>query len=365
MPRSFAGKRVLLHFGGVWASAEVWLNGRWVGRHDSGFTSFSYDVTGLVSADADNLLAVRVRQVYPGYVCDTYDDWSLGGIYRDVTLEAMPAKRWIDAVRVVTDFDKDYRDADLKMKVMVIDRHKNTLPGNYRSPGQPYVLRFTLLDAGGDTVQTVERRVAAHTSTGRETAVTMRVAEPRQWNAEHPYLYTLRVELVEPDGVSQASVQRIGFREVTTDGGVLRVNGRPVKLRGVNHHDEHPDVGRATTREHWLRDLRLMKAANINYVRTAHYQHAKGFIELCDSIGMYVGGGRHGRRPGLHGGLDAAHGGDRGARCQQPVGDILVGGQRGCAHQHVSQGGAGGKGSRRHEAHIAAVERRRQPARRD
>lgn len=290
VPRSFAGKRVLLHFGGVWASAEVWLNGRWVGRHDSGFTSFSYDVTGHVSADADNLLAVRVRQVYPGYVCDTYDDWSLGGIYRDVTLEAMPAKRWIDAVRVVTDFDKDYRDADLKMKVMVIDRHKNTLPGNYRSPGQPYVLRFTLLDAGGDTVQTVERRVAAHTSTGRETAVTMRVAEPRQWNAEHPYLYTLRVELVEPDGVSQASVQCIGFREVTTDGGVLRVNGRPVKLRGVNHHDEYPDVGRATTREHWLRDLRLMKAANINYVRTAHYQHAKGFIELCDSIGMYVGG---------------------------------------------------------------------------
>ena len=166
VPRSFAGKRVLLHFCGVWASAEVWLNGRWVGRHDSGFTSFSYDVTGHVSADADNLLAVRVRQVYPGYVCDTYDDWSLGGIYRDVTLEAMPAKRWIDAVRVVTDFDKDYRDADLKMKVMVIDRHKNTLPGNYRSPGQPYVLRFTLLDAGGDTVQTVERRVAAHTRPG-------------------------------------------------------------------------------------------------------------------------------------------------------------------------------------------------------
>ena len=290
VPRSFAGKRVLLRFGGVWASAEVWLNGRWIGRHDSGFTSFAYDVTGKVSADKDNMLAVRVRQVYPGYVCDTYDDWSLGGIYRDVTLEAQPAKRWIDAVRVVTDFDKDYRDADLMMKVMVMDNNKNTLPGNYRSPGRPYMLRFTLLDAGGNTVQTVERQVAAHTSTGRETAVTMRVASPKQWNAEHPYLYTLRVELVEPDGVSQTKVQRVGFREVSTDGGVLCINGRPVKLRGVNHHDEYPDVGRATTREHWLQDLRLMKAANINYVRAAHYQHAKGFIELCDSLGMYVGG---------------------------------------------------------------------------
>ena len=82
--------------------------------------------------------------------------------------------------------------------------------------------------------------------------------------------------------MTHTRTQRIGFRQISTVGGVFRINGQAVKLRGVNRHDEHPDVGRATTREHWLQDLTLMKAANINYIRLSHYTPAKGFIELCD-----------------------------------------------------------------------------------
>ena len=89
--------------------------------------------------------------------------------------------------------------------------------------------------------------------------------------------------------MTHTRTQRIGFRQISTVGGVFRINGQAVKLRGVNRHDEHPDVGRATTREHWLQDLTLMKAANINYIRLSHYTPAKGFIELCDEMGMYVG----------------------------------------------------------------------------
>lgn len=290
VPQSFGGRRILLHFGGVWASAEVWVNGEWTGRHDSGYTSFAYDVTGKLKAGKENTIAVRVRQVYPYYRCDTFDDWSLGGIYRDVTLESMPPKRWIDDVRIVTDFDDNYRDADLRVKVMVSDRHKNTLPGNYVSPGNPYVLRLTLTDADGNVVARKDRNVKSHTATGRETTETIHVDTPRQWNAESPYLYDLRVDLVENGTVAQTYSHKVGFREISTKGGVFRINGKAVKLRGVNHHDEYPDAGRATTREHWLRDLQMMKAGNVNYVRAAHYQHAKGFIEMCDSIGMYVGG---------------------------------------------------------------------------
>lgn len=289
VPTAMRGQRVTLCFGGVWASAEVWLNGHRVGRHDSGYTSFAYDVSDMLNADGDNVLAVRVRQVYPGYRCDTYDDWSLGGIYRDVTLVSAPKKRWIDYVRAVTDFDSGYRNAELKLKVMVADRYKNTLPGNYQSPGKPYKLSVRLADAAGRTVAGRDIDVKAHTASNREVAVTMPVDAPEHWNAEHPYLYTLRVALVENGREVQAHTEKIGFREISTEGGVLTVNGQPVKLRGVNHHDEHPDVGRATTPAHWKRDLELMKAANVNYVRAAHYQHARGFIEMCDSIGMYVG----------------------------------------------------------------------------
>lgn len=283
-PASLASKRILLHFGGVWASAEVWLNGKWIGHHDSGFTSFSFDVSKHIKPGAENLLAVRVRQVYPGHQTDTYDDWSLGGIYRDVTLEAMPSDRRIDRVLATTKMS-----GEVDVRVMVADEHKNTLPGNYMSPGKPYRLHITLADAEGKTVAEKTTDVDAHTSHSRETRQKLTVAAPHLWSAETPYLYTLQVELLENGTPTHSRRQKIGIREISTAGGVFRINGQAVKLRGVNRHDEHPDVGRATRPQHWLQDLTKMKEANINYVRASHYQHAKGFIEMCDSIGMYVG----------------------------------------------------------------------------
>lgn len=96
------------------------------------------------------------------------------------------------------------------------------------------------------------------------------------------------MELAQGGNVTHARTSAVGFRQVSTAGGVFRINGQAVKLRGVCRHDEHPDVGRATRREHWLEDLRLMKAANINMVRTSHYPPAEGFIALADEMGMYV-----------------------------------------------------------------------------
>ena len=288
-PEGWDGKRVLLHFGGVWSSAEVWLNGKFLGRHDSGYTSFAFDVSGKLKTDGANLLAVRVRQITKEYKFDVFDDWTLGGIYRDVTLEAMPRKRWIDNVVAQTFFDNRFEDADLKLRVMVGDKQKSTVPGNYPSPGASYDLRFTLTDKEGKEVARRQLTVPAHISTDREIGLTFRIQSPHHWNAENPYLYNLRVELVEEGQVTHTRTQRIGFRQISTVGGVFRINGQAVKLRGVNRHDEHPDVGRATTREHWLQDLTLMKAANINYIRLSHYTPAKGFIELCDEMGMYVG----------------------------------------------------------------------------
>ncbi|MBQ3070535.1 MAG: glycoside hydrolase family 2 [Tidjanibacter sp.] len=289
LPENVAENRVLLHFGGVWSSAEVWLNGVWVGRHDSGYTSFAIDVTESVVA-GENLLAVRVRQNYPGHQSDTYDDWSLGGIFRDVEVEMMPRGRWIDKVTAVTDFDKKFEDAQLQLHIMVSDRHKNTLPGNYRSPGEPYGLLITLDDASGNRVAERLLDVESHTSTDRELHETLSIIAPKHWTAETPNLYTLTVALLEKGEIAHRVCHKIGFREISTADGVLRVNGVGVKLRGVNYHEEYPDVGHATTREQMLADLKLMKQANINYVRACHYQHNKHFIELCDSMGMYVGG---------------------------------------------------------------------------
>lgn len=289
VPPQWKERRLLLHFGGVWSSAEVWVNGRVVGVHHGGYNSFAFDVTDKVRTDTVNQLAVRVRQVSADYKFDVFDDWTLGGIYRDVTLESMPSKRCIDHVVATTDFDGLFQDGELTIKTMVSDKHKETLPGNYASPGVPYRLRFTLLTREGKEACRQELTIQAHTSTDRYVATTMRVATPQHWTAETPNLYQLRVDLLEENKVTHSRTQWIGFRKITTQGGVLSINGQAVKLRGVNRHDEHPDVGRATTRQQWLQDLLLMKAANINYIRMAHYPPAEGFVALCDSLGMYVG----------------------------------------------------------------------------
>src|SRR5271157_3671326 len=297
-PANLTGKRVLLHFGGVWDSAEVWLNSAPLGRHDSGFTGFAYDVTPNLKAGVENRLAVRVRQFTKDSAFDTNDDWALGGIYRDVWLEAMPAATYIDRVETSTTFDAQFRDADLNLRVLVSGGRgfgggRGGAPagggrGANPVPDGGYDLRAILAGPDGKEVQRSVLAIPAHRGTARDTLLTMHVNAPQHWTTETPNLYRLTVELVQGGAVTHARTSAVGFRQISTAGGVLRINGQAVKLRGVCRHDENPDVGRATRREDWLQDLRLMKAANINMVRTTHYPPAEGFIELCDEMGMYV-----------------------------------------------------------------------------
>lgn len=285
----FDGNRVLLHFGGVWSSAEVWMNGSFVGSHFGGFSSFSFDISEFLIYDNVNTLAVRVKQTNRDYKFDTYDDWTLGGIYRDVVLEAMPKHRWIDDVTVQTKFDFYFEDADLIVKTLIGDNNTSRLPGNYPLPGENYQLQVSLTDQSGNMVANRRLNIASHTATDREIKTVFHIEKPKHWNAENPYLYDLRIDLLENNSIRHSRLERVGFREISTKGGVFRINGQAVKLRGVNRHDEHPDVGRATTYQYWLEDLKLMKEANINFIRLSHYTPAEGFVQLCDELGMYLG----------------------------------------------------------------------------
>jgi beta-galactosidase len=305
VPDAWRGQHVLLHFGGVWASAEVWLNSAPLGRHDSGFTGFAYDVTPNLKL-GDNRLAVRVRQVTRDSAFDTNDDWALGGIYRDVWLEAMPAAQYIERVETATTFDAQFRDADLNLRVLVSSGRGLSAPaapgaagggrgaagagrgGVNIAPDQGYELRAILTAPDGKEAQRTVMSIPPHRGTARDTLLTMHVGAPLHWTAETPNLYRLNVEIAPGGAGTHARISNVGFRQISTTGGVLRINGQAVKLRGVCRHDESPDVGRATRREDWLQDLRLMKAASINMVRTSHYPPAEGFIELCDEMGMYV-----------------------------------------------------------------------------
>ncbi len=284
VPAELKDKRTLLRFGGVWQSAEVWLNGVLLGRHDSGFTGFAFNATDALKPGETNRLAVRVRQQTPLFKLDANDDWALPGIYRGVWLETCPKEWNLENVEVVTDFDDDFRDATLRLRAFVMRHDKE----NYLSISPPFEVRAVLSRDGREVGRASSTGTITGGHNGSDVPLELKVSAPAAWTAESPALYDLRVELIRGGNVEHAWEDRIGFREVDTDGGVFRINGQPVKLRGVARHDQHPDVGRATRREHWLEDIRLMKAANINAVRTAHYPPAEGFVRLCDEMGLYV-----------------------------------------------------------------------------
>lgn len=310
IPQSWKGRRVLLHFDGVWACASPVLNGHELGVHDSGYTSFAYDITDFLKISG-NVLDVKVEQVSRYSKFDTNDDWTLGGIYRDVWLETMPGHRWLEMPVVTTTFDSKYCNASLRVKVVVADNHKSKVAGNFPSFGEDCQLAYSVKDADGREILSSAGgsgtviRVQGQDATDKEIVKDFSVSRPVQWNAENPYLYTLTVSLLEKGKAVHSRSVRFGFRQIEIDnGGVFKINGVPVKLRGVNRHDEYPDVGRATRHGHWLEDLRKMKDNNINYIRSCHYAPAPGFLALCDSIGMYVsdevslgGGDEHFRDP--------------------------------------------------------------------
>ncbi|TWI69513.1 beta-galactosidase [Pseudoduganella lurida] len=270
VPAGWQGQRVFLRFEGVAFGYEVWVNGRRAGASSaSAFNRHTFDVTALLAkGSADNVLAVKVLTRPHGVEFDLNDDWSLSGIYRPVQLFAVPATHLTDlATRTTLTADGS--------AVFAVDATVSRADGEVRA---------TLVAPDGRTVGEVDlprRGDLQH-------AGILRVTKPALWTAETPSLYRLQLTVTARGKVLQTVEQRVGLREISIAGAVLRLNGRPIKLRGVNHHDLDPLAGRAITREQMKRDLLLMKAANVNYVRTSHYPPARELLDLCDELGLYV-----------------------------------------------------------------------------
>jgi beta-galactosidase len=145
-------------------------------------------------------------------------------------------------------------------------------------------VRGKLLSPTGETLREFELPRGAE---GRYASV-VHVDSPQLWTAETPSLYRLQLTLSANGQPLQTLEERVGLREISIVDGVLKLNGRPIKLRGVDRHDEAPDVGRATRTANWQKDLQLMKQGNINFVRTSHSPPNEGFIAACDEAGIYV-----------------------------------------------------------------------------
>jgi len=294
VPARFARQTVLWHFDGVYDGAEVFVNGQRVGYHESGFTAFDMDVTKALKPGQRNLFAVRVYKKTQSGSMDKGDFWCLGGIYRDNYLVALP-EVYVDDVTITTDLDANYKNATLKaaVRVVVSPESSDRLIGH---PEGPIGVRAELFAMDGSRVSIPEMRTSGEIGAdgAANLILSAPVQSPKLWSAEKPNLYYLVFNVYDAGPPTEIRIQferteeRFGFRKIENRDGVLLWNGVPIKCAGTCRHEEFSPYGHALTEDCWKTDIALMKAANINAIRTSHYNHSARFLELCDEAGFYV-----------------------------------------------------------------------------
>ncbi len=297
LPAAWKGRRVFLHFAGVKSAFYVWVNGAAVGYSQGSMTPAEFEITPYVRPGS-NVLAVEVYRWSDGSYLEGQDMWHLSGIFREVFLYSSGPLRIADfAVRT------EAEAGDSVWQVLIQPRLDRA--GGVRISG--CTVRAQLYDPSGRAVWSEPLRCDAKSVLNADYSAEIlnertpqrgpakfewlrgTVHNPRLWTAETPYLYTLVLALEDAQGGAVEAVScRVGFREVGIEDGRLVINGRPVRLYGVNRHEFDPDYGQAVPLERMREDIVLMKRFNINAVRTAHYPNDPRWYDLCDEYGIYV-----------------------------------------------------------------------------
>lgn len=282
IPAAWKGRRITISFDGVDSAFHCWLNGRELGFSTDSRLPAEFDISDHVQPGA-NTLAVAVYRWSHGTWLEDQDMWRLAGIQRGVRLLAKPQVRIAD-YRVVTNLDADHRNATLEVRA--------TVRGAIGHAYGDHAVSLQLFDAAGAPLFAEAPRAAV----GNRPVISLHdaileapVANPRLWSAETPDLYTLVITLHAPDGAAvECETCKVGFRSIALKNGQLLVNGKAVIFTGVNRHEFDHKLGKSITEAQMLQDIRLMKQANINAVRTSHYPNMSRWYELCDQYGLYV-----------------------------------------------------------------------------
>ena len=278
VPASWKGREVFVTFDGVDSAFYLWINGKKVGYSQGSRTPAEFNITKYLKK-GKNTIAVEVYRYCDSSYVEDQDMFRMSGIFRKVYLWSAPEQHIRDFF-VVTDLDKQYKDADLKLD---IDLH------NYASSSKSVTLELELLDAKGNSVFKREKQISL--PSGKDTPITLfqKVIDPLKWSAEHPNRYNLLLSLKNDKGEVLEVVQnKIGFRKIESIGGLLCINGKPIMVKGVNRHEFSYDKGHTVTRAECVSDVKRMKQHNINAVRTSHYPNNPEWYDVCDEYGIYL-----------------------------------------------------------------------------
>jgi beta-galactosidase len=288
IPRTWKDRQVFLHFDGIKSASYFWINGQSIGYSQDSMLPAEFNITKYLK-QGKNTLAVEVYRWSDGSYLEDQDMWRLSGIYRNVYLFSTPQVHIRDfAVR--TDLDDNYTDATLLIRPRITNYTTENLR-RWTVEAQLYDAdaKPVLSDALSKSVSSIIHERYPQRGNVPFGLLRTTVENPHKWSAEIPYLYTLVITLKDSDGKAvEIESCRAGFREVEIKDGQLFVNGKSIKLFGVNRHETDPDYGRAIPVSRMIQDIKLLKTHNINAVRTSHYPDNPIWYDLCDEYGIYL-----------------------------------------------------------------------------
>ena len=267
-------------FDGVNAAFYVWCNGTWIGYSQDSRLPAEFDLTDALRP-GQNRLAVMVLRWCDGSYLEDQDMWRMSGIFRDVTLLHKPETQIAD-YHVVTGLNAECDRATLQVDVALA--------------GSAYAcceVLFTLWQDGNACASARQRAgspvVDERGGWAERLSVSMPIASPALWSAETPSLYRLTITLLDAQSrILECEACDVGFRRVEISDGLLKLNGQPLLIRGVNRHEHHPENGQVMDEATMRRDIELMKQHNFNAVRCSHYPNHPLWYTLCDRYGLYV-----------------------------------------------------------------------------
>ena len=299
VPGEWKGRRVIVNFDGVNSFFYLWINGKYVGFSKNSRNTAAFDITEYLRP-GDNVLAAEVYRTSDGAFLEAQDMWRLPGIYRSVYLTGVPEVHVRD-FRVTPSLDEDYRGGSLVIATELRNQSARTAKG--------LKVRYTLFQNELYSQENTPTGVTALTrpvtvkrgESAVDSSCTLRLEAPKLWSAEEPNLYTLVGELLDSRGrVMQTFSTVVGFREVEIRdtpaeedefglaGRYFYLNGKTIKLKGVNRHEFNPATGNTLTAQQMFLELMLMKMGNINHIRLSHYSNDPLLYYLTDLYGLYL-----------------------------------------------------------------------------
>lgn len=283
LPAAAKGKRVFVDFEGVMTDSKVWVNGAYLGEYKGGYTPFSFELTQHVEFAGENVLAVEVdsseRKDIPPFGYEV-DYLTFGGIYREVALRVVPST-YLDNVFA--------QPKDVLSGMPTVDV-QCWLESQTKALGTGFSLEAALYDGEKQVAKATKDVPAGEGADNLTHTLKLEGLNGIElWDLKAPKLYRVEVKLLKDGAVVDGQTRRIGFREARFTPQGFKLNGKVIKLRGLDRHQTFPWVGQAMAGRAQRRDaIILRKDLHCNIVRTSHYPQSRHFLDACDEIGLLV-----------------------------------------------------------------------------